>query len=445
MQTPLLYDLNDTEDYEARTPQLERFDPQLREASETPSAPSPQPPASGSEDEEIIDPGTEVLIANLAPNRPELHRVALPRTTILHDAAMTERPQSAKNAELSRLHGSAGSLGSYGEREVATARVKPEYLIDAEDLQAKATTAVSQQQADARLSDDSRQNRAPQLPHEKRQSRSGRNSPALTIQTLPIPHRQLDAIDTLATSPTLGKHMRVRKTEDSAQILPALQTTSPLKDAASSPQAGKLPSFHQVVAREVGHLGALDELAELSGQQSSHHHSPSVGSATALSPSLAYHYGANSRTAASPYYVIPGCARSPTSTTNGDNIYASPTQQSNRAYFNDRRSSAPAERHPAPPPSLPSASSSGESYGATSSTDGYSTAHTTPIDAPERPSRLTLPAPPDMSASTIRTKTIMMRHSKTSWRSGGKALARLGDEGLIQVALQAETGDDDGL
>ncbi|KAK4547041.1 hypothetical protein LTR36_001262 [Oleoguttula mirabilis] len=72
------------------------------------------------------------------------------------------------------------------------------------------------------------------------------------------------------------------------------------------------------------------------------------------------------------------------------------------AYYTDRRASAATTAAGPFPPSLPSAStSSGESHGHTgSSTDGYSTAHTTPIDLPlaaDGTPRPILPPPAGMS------------------------------------------------
>ena len=72
--------------------------------------------------------------------------------------------------------------------------------------------------------------------------------------------------------------------------------------------------------------------------------------------------------------------RSPTSALSDH--YSSPAQMHGSAYYMERRTSNIYDHAIGMPPSLPSASSSGESHGpATSSTDGYSTSQTTPVDS----------------------------------------------------------------
>ena len=97
-------------------------------------------------------------------------------------------------------------------------------------------------------------------------------------------------------------------------------------------------------------------------------------------------------------------ARSPTSTIS-DPVYGSPTQYPYpMAYYTDRRTSTIIGNVPHPP-SLPSASSSADSYGAASSSaDGYSTAHTTPLEsgsAIDGTARPILPPPLGMHQNVV--------------------------------------------
>lgn len=210
--------------------------------------------------------------------------------------------------------------------------------------------------------------------------------------------------DSIADSPTLRKHA-IPIEEGTANTLPV--PASPSRDAAaSSPTGQSLPSFRQLT----GQLGQLTELAEAATQQDArappaiHHHSQSFSSAS-QSPMLPFFpsYSNSAQTSPTGYYHPD--PRSPTGATSDGHQYGSPKQYPVTAYYTDRRRSSAmtetAPNFPPPMPSLPTNSSSGESHGATSSsTDGYSTTHTTPIDGPiptEGIQRPILPPPPGMT------------------------------------------------
>ena len=247
----------------------------------------------------------------------------------------------------------------------------------------------------------------PQLPPEKQSDNSETKAP-LKISTSPSRDeaQRRASKDSIADSPTLRKHA-IPIEEGTANTLPVVQPTSPSREAAaSSPTGQSLPSFRQLT----GQLGQLTELAEAATQQDSratpamHQHSQSFSSAS-QSPMMPFFpsYSNSAQTSPTGYYHPD--PRSPTSATGEGHQYGSPKQYPVTAYYTDRRrSSAMAETGPSFPPSMPSLptqSSSGESYGATSSsTDGYSTTHTTPIDGPvptEGIQRPILPPPPGMT------------------------------------------------
>ena len=241
-----------------------------------------------------------------------------------------------------------------------------------------------------------------------RPQRSGRASPLklqTNSETAPQP------VETISNSPTLRKHV-IPVAEGTVGTLPAFQPASPIKERfAGSPQSEKLPSFRQVTGQIAGQLSELAEFAELAAQRdlrSSHQNNQSAGSAASPSSMIPLHhpYPTSSQTSPSGYYDF--SARSPTSTVSEHPQYGSPPQYPSTAYFTNRRSSASTGNSMPHPPSLPSASSSGESLSthASSSTDGYSTAHTTPIDAGSlaegtpRPMPI-LPPPPGMPQSAM--------------------------------------------
>ncbi|KAF2172240.1 hypothetical protein M409DRAFT_17477 [Zasmidium cellare ATCC 36951] len=243
----------------------------------------------------------------------------------------------------------------------------------------------------------------PQLPPEKRPQRSGRASP-LKLETASAVTNVAPAWaeDSIAKSPTLSKHM-IQVEEKVPSSYPAAQATSPtVETSANSLRKASLPPFRQ-----------LADLAEIASQQTqqdnrppaqhAHHHSQSFSSTTSQSPMNPYHPSYTNSTQTSPVSYH-GFARSPTSTEGFS--YGSPSQNPGSAYYYpDRRTSVAndsAQTYPTPVPSLPSNPSSGESQvgNAGSSTDGYSTSHTTPIDPgtvpPDTMGRPILPPVPGM-------------------------------------------------
>jgi hypothetical protein len=202
--------------------------------------------------------------------------------------------------------------------------------------------------------------------------------------------------DSICASPTLSKHVIPSADVNGESLAPF----EPLSPSASSPKAERLPSIHQITS-------SLTELAEAATQEMprqqqnlAHHHSHSFGSATAQSPVLSNRpYPIAIQTSPQAYCPPNMLARSPTSAI-GESQYASPPAYA--SYYSHRRASA-ADGVPPLMPSLPTASSSGDSYGGylSSSTEGYSTNHTTPIDVgqvSESTPRPMLPPPPGMHA-----------------------------------------------
>ncbi|KAM3418371.1 hypothetical protein BST61_g4368 [Cercospora zeina] len=294
----------------------------------------------------------------------------------------------------------------------------------------KATAAAAMQESDRasrppqetkslveRTRIDSAQNSAdtvPQLPSETSQDSDAVAPPELRTS---VSREQLSnraSRDSIANSPTLRKHA-IPVEEGTANTLPIVQPTSPSRDAtAASPTGQSLPSFRQLT----GQLGQLTELAEAATQQDSrlapaaHHHSQPFSSATSPSPMMPFFppYANSAHTSPTAFY--PPGPRSPTSGAGESHPYGSPKQYAVSAYYTDRRrSSAATETNPnfPPPipslPTLPTNSSSGDSHGQTnSSTDGYSTAQTTPTEGPiptEGIQRPILPPPPGMTIVPI--------------------------------------------
>ena len=415
------------EEYELQPYQLPRESPNLGPESETYSAPSP-PPASESHTESddqgdlaFGDPGTAVLF----PNNPEIayplcnNFAPSPESNAHRDTVMNDLfPAEEAKEKLPESSRAAGDPTESGETPAAPKSIN----VDANHLKAQAAAGLREHEASQAHHDvreralearhDSAHDTVPQISPDQRPPRSGHASP-LRIKT-EAPVSLID--NTSITSPTLRKHV-IQVAEGTAGTLPALQPKSPAKDgSASSPQTGKLPPIHQLTSQ----LGPLGELAEAAtqqdprGQTSHHQHSHSFGSAASQSPMIPYHphsypypYPSSAQTSPSSHYGY--SARSPTSTI-GDHVYGSPTQYPNPAYYPARRTSAPTENGLPHPPSLPSTSSSGDSHGPPSSTtDGYSTAHTTPIDGPpaaECTSRLILPPPRGMSQSAVIMSTV---------------------------------------
>lgn len=230
---------------------------------------------------------------------------------------------------------------------------------------------------------DSAQDEIPQLAPDKRPSRG--KSPLRLKTQEPQSQTSPSVGDTIATSPMLRKHSIPVEEGAANTIPPVQQPTSPAQDGAiSSPLKEPLPSFRQLTNQ----IGQLNELAEVAVTQpySHHGHKQSFSSATSQSPGLPYHphpYHVSAQT--SPITYSSYTARSPTSTVGESQHYGSPQQHyATAAYYTDRRPSVAADAAPSFPPSLPSASSSGDSHGGhtSSGTEGYPSSHTTPTDLP---------------------------------------------------------------
>ncbi|KAI6870479.1 hypothetical protein D0864_02614 [Hortaea werneckii] len=214
-----------------------------------------------------------------------------------------------------------------------------------------------------------------------------------------------------AISPTVDRHF-FSTGQPTVDTLPAVQTVpKPDQGEPHSPRKERLPSFSQFT-------GQLNELAEAAAtrepqQPFGHRHTQSFGSATSQSSAVAYSTPAFARRPSiqtSPVSNYAQSIRSPTNTVNDSSqaVYGSPQQYAAPlAYFSHRRLSnthdGTTSMYPA---SLPSAgTSSSESHGHPgSSTDGYSTTHTTPIDQPptiDGNPRPILPPPPGMPGSIM--------------------------------------------
>ncbi|KAI6888256.1 hypothetical protein KC318_g12022 [Hortaea werneckii] len=236
-------------------------------------------------------------------------------------------------------------------------------------------------------------------------------NPPLTAQTscseAPVP----GTVHGSAISPTVDRHF-ISTGQPTVDTLPAVQTL-PKRDSAEShsPRKERLPSFSQFT-------GQLNELAEAAAtrepqQPFGHRHTQSFGSATSQSSAVAYSTPAFARRPSiqtSPVSNYAQSIRSPTHTVNDNSqaVYGSPQQYAAPlAYFSHRRLSNTHDGATCMyPASLPSAgTSSSESHGHPgSSTDGYSTNHTTPIDQPptiDGNPRPILPPPPGMAGSIM--------------------------------------------
>ena len=354
------------------------------------------------------DPGLAVLLENLGPGNPELHgphqieRVAPVNSD--GDTAMTDHADSEDATETPDIRSGAGPAKasgltrSEGESKETTG-VRTGTSFDAHELQKTASAGLREHEATAFAEDNGGENisekrhdshqeqEPPTLLSDRKQVGSRRGSQSLTLVTTYDSAPE----ESIATSPNIGKHV-ITMPSDLPETLPAFQHHSPTGDGnAGSPQGGTLPPIHQIVTAQ--QYRPLEDLAEVATQQRTvQQHSPHFGSATSQSPRIPYHpYPGPAHMSPSSQHAF--SARSPTSVF-GD-PYGSPTQYSHPvAYYTPRRSSAPTDRPLAPPPSVPSVSSSGDSHGHASSIDGYSTAHTTPIDPAEATPRGPVLPPP---------------------------------------------------
>ena len=359
----MLFDDSHDSDQEPSSPQLQEVPPAYQVAEETEKSPSPE---EGLEAPRRVNPRRDRSLPVLfGQSYSQFHAEisdSSSETVSNGSPAMTEQvgvgpatradvPASDPDASIDSRLVDAKALGEQAAAALATEAIK---------------TAHGEPREQAKRVDSAHDD-LPQSAAVK-QSKSDRQT-SLKLHTCgPLP----GADETIATSPRLARHA-IPVEEGNAGTLPALQPISPTTNGIStSPRSEKLPSFRQ-----------LTELADAATHhenrvpQYSHHHSQSLGSGTAQSPVLPYHIPPTTQMSPSSQYTF--SARSPTSTI-GDH-YSSPTQYPGNAYYMERRTSAIHEQMGLPP-SLPSASSSGESHGpASSSTDGYSTSHTTPIDS----------------------------------------------------------------
>ena len=397
--------------------------PDLSPESERFSPPSPTLAGAQAGHSHRINPGDVVLIHGLAGHDTvysHLHHDS-PETLSEGpsdiDSAMTERPEGTDGAgesstepttspaDAETLHDQAASVEEplanvdpalAGETSVSGLKQSVE-KIDTQDLKTELASRVRV---------DSAQDNIQQLPLGNKASHGEISSPLrITTSSENVQPPSLVTEDSITASPTLAKHL-VTASEDTVDTLRPLEPTSPTQDGVpSSPHNVRLPSFRQL-SRD---LPAMTALAEAATQQAaaqaqqaySHHHSESFGSATSQSPILTNHpYPLSAQTSPASYSHYAQSIRSPTSTTSEAPQYGSPTRAQAYGPYMPRRSLTLAEYARHPPPSLPSASSSGESHGhAGSSTDGYSTAHTTPVDQPptaDGTPRPILPPPQNM-------------------------------------------------
>ncbi|SMR51974.1 unnamed protein product [Zymoseptoria tritici ST99CH_3D1] len=278
-------------------------------------------------------------------------------------------------------------------------------------LEATAAAAVQASDRDAHLPSD------PKEPERVDSAQDGQGDPSMppsdpksraSLHIDPLPMREPSASaprDSMANSPTLSKHMQSTD-QGTVDTLPAVQVSPRREVPPMLPQAPSLPSIR--------HLTDLAEAAMQQDPRASHQHSHPINPAMTQQPGPQFlppnFHAASSHTTPSGYQS--SYSRSPTSTIGGDmQQYPSPHAQfSGSSYFQGRRRSTSINSKPPPfltaMHSMPSVSSSGESHGhphSSTSTDGYSTSHTTPIDHAgpgEALPRPILPPPHGMTMAT---------------------------------------------
>ena len=317
-----------------------------------------------------------------------------------------EPPLVGESLAVQDLPQSGPQIDDHGSKNSVDSAVDLSVIADTSEKDSSASAGASRDMA-TRPRADSTQADALMAPKVTQSTRVGLESPLKIRTTDPdvatAPSRQ--ERDSISTSPTLSKHVK-----PVADVLAPFEPPSP---STSSPKAERLPSIHQLTS-------SLTELAEAATQEIprqqqgfSHHHSQSFGSAMSHSPILSGHaYPPSIHTSPQAYYPAAVLGRSPTSTIGGESHYASPPMYPSYGTYSHRRASI---NDGVPPvmPRLPTASSSGDSYGGypSSGTEGYSTSHTTPIDAShsmEHTPRPMLPPPPGMHALPIPSPPIMI-------------------------------------
>jgi hypothetical protein len=356
------------------------------------------------------DPGIQAIVEILAPNVTDLHvphqlgfrsEDIADRDTVMNDQGegqeATETPDISPKAEPSAISPQTGFEAKL--KDAADHGVVGGF--NRKELQAKATASLREHD-EVTQSDEPGKENGLEKRHDSHQEQEITWSPGADQGNNPKESSSL-ALDTkqapkveesIAHSPTLSKH--VIMDSDRPETLPAFQHHSHGGDSsATSPQSASLPPIYQVVPAQ--RYRPLNELAEVCTQndpRNANHSSPPLSSTVTLSPGIPYQlYSGSTQTSPSSQHTF--SARSPPSGF-GDH-YGSPTQYPHPVpYYPSRRSSAPTDRAPAPLTSIPSVSSSGDSHGHASSIDGYSTAHTTPIDPAEATPGRMLPPPPGM-------------------------------------------------
>lgn len=386
---------------------------------------TPSPPRRNSSP----DPAQAELIGNLGPNNPELAQIRR------HPLEPRSKPSSSRDTDMTDPCPPAQTLGpgSVGARPelppLTSIQVPPTQqrgandgmsisgIIDAGALEAKAAAAVRQSEDHLRprgLSNDDGAPRSrvdsaqeqPELsPLGKPPSPNSRSSALRLKTTVPPPSGMPESL-----SDSLSRHTLSNTARGPVQSLPSLQHSPPLPSGQSDSllaNTQRLPSIGQMVSEQ---MVPLNQLAEVAGQREpapaagARPHSHSIGSISSPSSYFPPYPAAvhRSPSTSSPYTIS---GRSPTSTiSEPQHTYHSPStfpSPSATYHFANRRS-GPSDHHHRPsfPPSLPSASSSGSNQTrASSSTEGYSTQHTTPLDSTPLPDvlpRPTLPLPPGM-------------------------------------------------
>lgn len=367
----------------------------LRSPSETLSVQSsPTPPRDFR-----VDPGLSVLTGSQEPilRFPEGPLTSREQTDHDYDSMMADKPdEPPPNGEAPAGHVVLVPPQLEGDAPLTAENRNAEHKRDSATLSEAHSEPVSEtKELTSRPRADSMQ--ASTSPPLQENSSIHRNSP-LRIRTIETPGDSIHIRtkkDSLSASPTLSKHTIAAAVENGQNLAPF----EPPSPSAGSPQTERLPSIRQLT-------NSLTELAEAATQEMprqqqafSHHPSRSFGSATSQSPILSNRpYPASIQTSPQAYYPAGGMAHSPTSTI-GDHYVTPPTYPTYAAYGHRRASMA--DGIPPIMPNLPSASSSGDSYGgyASSTTEGYSTNHTTPIDVghlADGTPRPTLPPPPGL-------------------------------------------------
>lgn len=372
----------------------------------------------------IRDPGLAAVLDVLAPNHPKfanrhtyLSQTDFPKSG--HMDTTVEEPCIKSKEVKSPTIGIEPLPKPIERHDSGNTILDGDTQLSPRDLAATARSVIARSEQQSAEEDlDPLTKNAPNASREQlslRPASSTVTRPPTKVHTVTAPadpsQSSASIIDTLAASPGVGKHT-IHADRASANTLAAVCCQSAQDQAKSlSPRKDRLPSFSQFT----GHLDQLAEVAAASEPQHpfTHRHTQSFGSATSPSPVLSYHApGLQGLPSAqtSPISHYTQSVRSPTSAVAevSHPLYGSPRQYAvPTAYFTDRRPSAATEGvHLVCPPSLPSAgTSSGESHShPNSSTDGYSTNHTTPIDQPLNTAgtqRPILPPPPGMPASAV--------------------------------------------